>query len=241
VDAAGVITVVGATGSGDFPTVSPIQASFAGVLDSFVATIDPATPALTFSTYFGGSAFETGFGVALDGTGGIYFVGYTESADFPTTPGTFQPTFQGPVYDGFVVKLVGPDVTAPNVSQSSCTPVTPNVFCTADITDASGVDAAFIAVTIDFINTEVHAVVRMGELTGAGSVRFTNMEVNAPITILDSTLEAEVQFSQAEVNAPVTIQDSTLLKKYCISGVVPDPITLVGVVVDQMQNCGGGK
>ncbi|MHB1920957.1 MAG: DUF7948 domain-containing protein, partial [Chitinophagaceae bacterium] len=42
--------------------------------------------------------------VMLDGTGNIYLASCTQSADFPTTPGVFQPT-KGAAQDGVVMKL----------------------------------------------------------------------------------------------------------------------------------------
>ncbi|MCA1811215.1 MAG: SBBP repeat-containing protein, partial [Halobacteriales archaeon] len=48
--------------------------------------IDP----LLYSTYVGGSSEDRGQDVALDGSGNAYVVGYTSSANFPTTPGAYQ-------------------------------------------------------------------------------------------------------------------------------------------------------
>lgn len=45
---------------------------------------------LAFSTYLGGSNWEHARDVAADAQGNIYVVGGTASADFPTTPGTYQ-------------------------------------------------------------------------------------------------------------------------------------------------------
>ena len=40
----------------------------------------------------------------MDGTGSAYVTGYTHSSDFPTTPGAFDPSYNG-TGDAFVVKL----------------------------------------------------------------------------------------------------------------------------------------
>jgi uncharacterized repeat protein (TIGR01451 family) len=48
---------------------------------------------LTFSTYLGGSSWEHARDVYVDDRGYIYVTGGTASADFPTTPGAYDTTF----------------------------------------------------------------------------------------------------------------------------------------------------
>ncbi len=77
-------------------------------------TVDNATGAtanLTCSTYLGGSKFDRVQGVTVDSAGFIYAVGNTVSADFPTTPGAFDPTYNGGNQDAFVAKLT-PDCSS---------------------------------------------------------------------------------------------------------------------------------
>ncbi|QUI23467.1 SBBP repeat-containing protein [Vallitalea pronyensis] len=66
-------------------------------------------PGLVYSTYLGGNnsdfSFEFGFGIAIDNTGSAYVTGETNSLDFPTTPGAFQPVYGGGTGDAFVTKL----------------------------------------------------------------------------------------------------------------------------------------
>jgi hypothetical protein len=53
-------------------------------------------PVLTFSTFVGGSGADGCCGViAVDSVGSVYFSGTTRSFDYPTTPGSVQPTFGG--------------------------------------------------------------------------------------------------------------------------------------------------
>jgi len=64
--------------------------------------IDP----LVYSTYLGGAAgYDVADGVALDASGAATVVGYTQSADFPTTPGAYDRTFGGWNFDTFVTRL----------------------------------------------------------------------------------------------------------------------------------------
>jgi hypothetical protein len=49
-------------------------------------------PVLVYSTYLGGSVFESGNRIALDSSGSAYIVGATLSPDFPTTSGAYMRT-----------------------------------------------------------------------------------------------------------------------------------------------------
>jgi hypothetical protein len=114
VDAAGAAYLTGETASPDFPTTpGVVQPSFGGDEDAFVAKLTPDGTALVYATYLGGSSFDIGQGIAVDGTGAAYVTGTTGSFggpnNFPTTPGAVQPTFGG-LQDAFVAKLT-PDGT----------------------------------------------------------------------------------------------------------------------------------
>src|SRR5439155_1271746 len=52
-------------------------------------------PVLVYSTYLGGGAFDAALGVAVDSAGSAYVTGRTASANFPTTPGAFDTTYNG--------------------------------------------------------------------------------------------------------------------------------------------------
>ncbi|MCX8113280.1 MAG: SBBP repeat-containing protein [Bacteroidia bacterium] len=61
--------------------------------------IDP----LVYSTYLGGSGDDSGYGIAVDGSGRAYVVGVTQGS-FPVTSNADQPTHRG-IGDGFVAVL----------------------------------------------------------------------------------------------------------------------------------------
>ncbi len=95
VDGAGSAYVTGNTNSTNFPTQSPYQATFqGGNTDAFVTKLAPAGNALVYSTYLGGSSFEGGYGIAVDGAGSAYVTGTTWSTNFPTQS-AYQATIPG--------------------------------------------------------------------------------------------------------------------------------------------------
>ncbi len=100
VDDAGCAYLTGYASSNDatFPlTVGPDLTSN-GSSDAFVAKVNAAGTALVYCGYIGGSSSDSGYGIAVDGSGNAYVTGSTQST---------QSTF--PVY-------VGPDLTH-NVGQ----------------------------------------------------------------------------------------------------------------------------
>ena len=85
IDSAGNAYVVGSTSSSNFPTTAnPIQSTYLGNGDAFLAKLDPTGSALVYSTYLGGSNADTAQGVAVDSDGNAFVTGSTESTDFPT-------------------------------------------------------------------------------------------------------------------------------------------------------------
>jgi hypothetical protein len=102
-DPEGFVVVTGITFSADFPTQNAIQPSRRGPTDAFVARFQPSGQPI-YSTYLGGDGIEWGYDVAGANLGQAVVVGYTDSPDFPATPGAFQTSFGG-VSDAFVARL----------------------------------------------------------------------------------------------------------------------------------------
>ncbi|MET0624693.1 MAG: carboxypeptidase regulatory-like domain-containing protein [Pyrinomonadaceae bacterium] len=112
VDAEGNAYVTGSAESWDFPvTGDALQPTRGGnaphrmASDAFVAKLNPSGTALLYSTYLGGNGDEeAGMSIAVDGSGQIHVAGFTNSADFPTTPGAFRNASAGG-RELFVAKL----------------------------------------------------------------------------------------------------------------------------------------
>ncbi|MGD9346385.1 MAG: SBBP repeat-containing protein [Candidatus Aminicenantes bacterium] len=101
--------VAGDTRSTDFPTTSGVyDESFNGGQDVFIAKFDTGLSTLSTSTLIGGDDFDRlqeGISMVLDASGNVYIAGETYSANYPTTPGAYDESYNGGTYDAFVSLL----------------------------------------------------------------------------------------------------------------------------------------
>ena len=107
VDSSGNAYVAGFTASSNFPTTTgAFQTAYGGGdYDAFVTKLNATGTGLVYSTYFGGSGYDQGNGIAVDSAGNAYVTGFTASSNFPTTTGAFQTAYGGGSSDAFVTKL----------------------------------------------------------------------------------------------------------------------------------------
>ncbi|HEX5759821.1 MAG TPA: SBBP repeat-containing protein [Thermoanaerobaculia bacterium] len=167
-DGAGRVWVTGHTESADFPLRDPLQTGCGPVLEPFhcvqdaiVAQLDPAAPALLFSTRLGGAedpefgglaAYDTGQEVALDAQGNVYVTGYTQSSDFPVVD-ALQPLLGG-YSDAFAFKLAAanrpPDCAAAAASPALLWPANGKLVPVAirGVTDPDGDPVAIVVTAI---------------------------------------------------------------------------------------------
>lgn len=107
VDSSGNAYVTGTASSANFPTTtSALQTTYGGGTDAFVTKLNPTgTAPLVYSTFLGGSGFDAGASIAVDGSNNAYVTGQTSSpsASFPTVDPT-QSTFGGG-FDAFVSEI----------------------------------------------------------------------------------------------------------------------------------------
>jgi hypothetical protein len=108
VDGSGMAYVTGLTCcAADFPTTPGAFDTTLNSGDAFVSKLSTTGSALVYSTFLGGTGVDIGWGIAVRG-GRAYVTGIADRADFPTTPGAFDTTFdsaEGNVQDAFVTKL----------------------------------------------------------------------------------------------------------------------------------------
>ncbi len=92
VDPWGNIILVGLSNSSDFPTTTDaISRTVNGEADIFVSILNDDASALTYSTFFGGSGFDSCRAIDLDVSGErIAITGLTNSTDLPVTEAAFD-------------------------------------------------------------------------------------------------------------------------------------------------------
>lgn len=103
-DRLGNIYITGDTKSANFPVKNPVDGTLSGSgYDMIIVKMDPTAKRLVYSTYLGGSDWDSGSAITVDATGAAYVGGWTKSRDFPVK-NAFDPTFNGN-YDGVFLKL----------------------------------------------------------------------------------------------------------------------------------------
>lgn len=103
VDVQGDIYVASCTKSSDFPTsMGAFQSSLTGGQEGCVFKLNANCSQLLYSSFIGGSTDDACYSIDLGANGTLYVAGGTMSSDFPTTPGTIHPSYNGGSYDGFV-------------------------------------------------------------------------------------------------------------------------------------------
>lgn len=126
VDRSGDIWITGEPDSFDFPVLNPLQAQNRGNPDTidaadseaFVIRLSGDDGGLLWSSYFGGSDYDAGHGIAVDDSGRVFVAGETLSADLPATYSAFDRSCgsdgrcDGKGFDAFVAVL-HPGIPAP--------------------------------------------------------------------------------------------------------------------------------
>jgi hypothetical protein len=101
VDGSGSFYVTGWTTSSNFPRAQSTVAKQSGE-DAFVSQYTPDGREFVYSRYVGGDSHERAFAIALDGTGGVYVGGRTDSTTFPRALGLQN---DQPGTDAFLTRL----------------------------------------------------------------------------------------------------------------------------------------
>jgi hypothetical protein len=107
IDIDGNAYLTGNTYSTDFPTTAGAYdtTSNGGNKDAFITKINSSGSNLIYSTYLGGSGDECGSSITVDDSGDAYVTGFTDSNNFPLTPGAYDSSFNGSTSDVFITKI----------------------------------------------------------------------------------------------------------------------------------------
>ncbi|TGE21782.1 T9SS type B sorting domain-containing protein [Hymenobacter aquaticus] len=93
------------TASTDFPTTNGLGGAYrGGTYDGVVCKLNSTATSLLWSSFVGGSGLDAAYSLQFDAAGGLYVTGGTTSPNFPTTPGSLNPTARGGT-DGFLLHL----------------------------------------------------------------------------------------------------------------------------------------
>jgi beta-propeller repeat-containing protein len=226
IDASGNAYITGQTKSSNFPTTAnafdrtlniPANCPRCATdnTDGFVTKLNASGSALVYSTYLGGTDYDSPRGIAVDAGGNAYVMGETLSPDFPTTAGAFDRTYNTN-YDIFVTKLnaagsaltystfiggtqvdngeriavdSGGNAYVMGFSSSTDFPTTPGAF---DTTNNGGFD-----VTLSKLNPSGSALVYSTYLGGSG------MDSGGGLVVNDAG-EAYVCGGSGSLNFPTT-------------------------------------
>lgn len=128
VDANDNAWLAGGQGVGGVTTSDAFAQDSSGGNDAYLARLNAAGSALEFATYIGGSENDRATAVALGPADSVYITGNSLSADFPTTAGAFDRTWDGDVAlfwgDAFVAKFASDgdgDTSPPPASRDTTT------------------------------------------------------------------------------------------------------------------------
>ena len=103
-DSSGNIVISGTTAStSGIATSGAYQSSYGGSYDAYITKFN-ASGARQWATYYGGSGYEYGYGIAAEGNGNIVITGFTESTSGIATTSAYQTSYGGN-QDVFIAKF----------------------------------------------------------------------------------------------------------------------------------------
>jgi hypothetical protein len=156
VDGNGDAYITGATASTNFPTKNPLQAVNAGYQNAYAAELDPSGSRLIFSSYLGGSNYDQATGLAIDSTGDIYVVGFTNSTDLPTAK-ALKSSYSGGKSDAFIAEIDPSPAVSPspaNLPFGHQTVNTASAGQTVTVTNNGSTVLNFSAMTLQGVNPQ---------------------------------------------------------------------------------------
>lgn len=227
-----VAYVVGLTLSSDFPTTTgsyptPPNTGSGVAFLSLVDTTQSGTSSLKYSTLLGGNNGDEALGVRADTNGNAYIAGATSSANFPVTPGAFQPA-RGNVLGSAFVSEVNPggngtaDLVYSTYLGGSNTPDFGNAIA-IDSSDNAYVTGSTSSTTFPvFPNPGAFQT----SLSGAGDAYITKLTLQATLVISPTSVTFANPILIGNTSSPQTVTltnetGATLAVSYALSGTNP--------------------
>jgi uncharacterized protein (TIGR03437 family) len=205
VDGSGNAYVTGWTDSYDFPQAgSPLQSTFGGdggqglyifYGDAFLAVLNPSGTGLLYGSYYGGSADDEAYGLALDSSGNAYIAGNSISSNLQTTSNAFQKTFGGGaegqgglIYgDAFYAKFSsltpsGPSIARVANAEGESPTIAPNTW--VEIKGSNLAPGARTWLPSDFVNGQMPTALDGVSVTMNGAKAFVYYISGGQINVL---------------------------------------------------------
>jgi hypothetical protein len=238
VDGLGDAYVTGSAISSNFPTTSGAYQTVNNAagrsdpvgINAFITKLNPGGSQLLYSTYFGGNTQDFGYGIALDGVGGVYVAGLTSSTNFPTTTGAYQ-IASGGDEDAFIAKFaigtVPTTIATTTTLMSSANPQVQgsSVTFTATVTPASGtgVPTGNVVFSVDGTSESTVALGGTGEAAYSTSSLATGQHTilasyggSTAYTASSGTLTETI--SEPQVATPNVVGDTQAAATTAITG-----------------------
>jgi hypothetical protein len=166
-----------------------------------VTKLTPPGTGLAYSTFVGSSLDEGGLGLALDGQGGLYVSGGTDSPGFPTSAGAFDTTPNGS-FEAFAIKL---DVTPPDTT----------------ITDGPSGQTDSTTPSFSFTSDDASATFRC-RLDGPGATSGSEQPCGSP-AVVGPLADGAYTFSVRAVDARGNADDTPASRTFSVVGPSPAP------------------
>lgn len=221
VDGSGCAYVVGTTSSWDFPTTpDAYNASWNSSYEVFLTKLNASGTAMQYSTYFGGTGYETGVGMAMDSTTAVYICGMTRSPDYPTTTGAYSTSPAGDL-DAFACKFAWVQPTA-MVATGATGQVGEMVEVTATLTSSgSGVSGA----TVKFTMPNGVTTSRTTDASGVANLWY-DIPAGAVTGDFTAAFEATAAYTASSATGALTVDHVARVQALPATGKQGAPVTL---------------
>jgi len=106
IDNTGDVYVTGESNGNVFTTAGAFQNIYGGgPWDGWIVKFNPTLSTILYSTLFGGSQEDVPITIKVDQNKEVYIAGFQSGGSMPTVAGSYDVTFNGGAWDGFVAKF----------------------------------------------------------------------------------------------------------------------------------------
>ncbi len=190
----------------DFPLVQSCYPA-SGWSDAFVTEFQ-ANGSVAYSMRLGGNGEDNGYGLAFDQAGRVCVVGDSNSNDFPTSAGAFQPTYTNSYpyyqYDSFVAVIGAGSCTCTLEYSAANYTVAENVAGGKVTITVNRTGGCGDPVTVDYTTIANTATAASDYTTKTGTVSFASGEMSKTfdVTILNDNVDETTESFLLQLSNP---------------------------------------